>query len=55
MVQREHDRLVIDDVKRMTELTRVANARHLAQVVSVHLEEFHQLARVLIKQMIDRH
>src|SRR5882672_7949253 len=50
MVQRQHDGLVVDHMERMPELSGVAHARHLSQVMAMHPEEFHQLTRALIRE-----
>ena len=47
---RQHDGLVVDHMKRMPELSGVPHARHLSQVVAMHLEEFHKLSRALIRE-----
>jgi len=44
MVQGKDDRVVVDHVKRMAELSRVTDTGDLSQVVSVSLEELHQAA-----------
>src|SRR5712691_12597830 len=40
-VQRQHDGLVVDHMKRMPELSGVPHARHLSQVMAMRPEEFH--------------
>ncbi|SRR5260221_13630814 len=42
MVQRKDDGVVVDQVKRMAELSRVTDTGDLSQVVSVSLEELDQ-------------
>ena len=44
MVQGQHHRLVVHDVKGMAELSGIADARHLSRIVSVHSQELYESA-----------
>ncbi len=48
MIQGKHDRLVVHDMEGMTELSRIADAGHLSQIMSVHLQELHEVPGALV-------
>src|SRR5918993_5165261 len=50
MVERQYDDVIVDDVERMAQFSRVPDARHLAQVMTMELEELDELSRALIRK-----
>ena len=48
MVKREHHGVVVDDVKRMAQLSGVPDVRHLPPVMRMRLQELYELTRALV-------
>ena len=53
MVERQHHGVVVDDVKRMAQLSGVPDASHLPEVMAMRLQELHELTRALVGKAED--
>src|SRR6516162_9964635 len=53
MVQREHDGVIVHDMKRVTEFPRVADAGHLSQIVPMRFEELEEMSGAPVRKAED--